>query len=401
MNELLDSSSARYGSGAALEITQIERELQRLWKDAAESSTKSGGGPVVRACSMTLVAPCTNDIQFDHVAQVVEQAAFRQPCRAILVKVDLDNKNAEMDASVSTVCALGGPQQKRVCHEQIQLFASAGSLTTVAPSVLALLVPDVPAYIWTPCEKLLATPIVQELASSADALLLDSHRFTDPFRALDRAQSVARDHRANRAIEGSRAPADAGSGFGVLDLEWIRLQTFFDATAAAFERPAARAIVNDIQSLRIEYTVHAAADKTLQLREWITPALFAGWFASRLGWEMEGHHAKITGGALEMRFERNGARRISLVPRKNNDRSGAILSIEIASTTRRIKIERPAGEEMGNISITDGARPPEATTQIRFVFFDDVEALSRALARAPRDLAFEAAIPIAASFAVR
>lgn len=402
-------ASARYGTGSALEIVQIERELQRLWKDAAESSTKSGGGPVVRACSMTLVAPCSNDLQFDHVAQVVEQTAFRQPCRAILVKVDLENDNSELEASVSTVCALGGPQQKRVCHEQIQFFASAGALANVSPAILGLLVPDVPAWLWTPCEKLLVTPMVEELSNSCDAILLDSHRFSEPFHALDRAISIARDHRANRALEFAGTTSTAGTGFGVVDLEWVRLQIYFDATASAFENPAARPILNDIQSLRIEYASHGPGSgeesHTVNLtnpRARITPALYAAWFASRLGWEMDGSHARDVGATTEMRFASRGAtRRVTLVPRQDNERAGALLGIEIASTAGRVRIERHAGEEIGNIIIEPSRGRVGAKLQYRFVQFDDTEALSRALMRAPRDIAYEKVIPVAMAFSPR
>lgn len=397
-------SNARYASGQSLEISQIEHELQRLWKDAGESSTKTGGGPVVRACSMSLIAACSNDVQFDHVAQTVEQAAMRQPCRAILVKVDLDQRERQLDANVSTVCSLGGPQQKRVCHEQIQLLSSAGAMDSVSSTVLALLVPDVPAYLWAPCERLISSQMVEELAGHADALLLDSHRFSEPFRALERASVIARNHRANRAIESAGESLDAGHGFGVLDLEWVRLQSWFSATAAAFENSEVQKIIKDIYSLRVEYTsrnMQESSPRPPAHRELITPALYAGWFATRLGWSRDGRAARFTPVSADLKLEKYGARHISLVPRVDNDRPGSILNIEITSTSGRVVIERPAGTELGTIRF-DHLR--DATSELpqmtaRFIHFNDTEILSRALISAPRDIAFESALPVALSFA--
>ncbi|MFN0206106.1 MAG: glucose-6-phosphate dehydrogenase assembly protein OpcA [Planctomycetota bacterium] len=407
MNSTDAVSNSRYASGQSLEISQIEQELQRLWKDAGETSAKSGGGAVVRACSMSLIAACSNDVQFEHVANTVEQAAMRQPCRAILVRVDLDQRERELEANVSTICSLGGPQQKRVCHEQIQLFSSAGAMNSVASTVLALLVPDVPAYLWAPCEKLINTQMIEELAGHADALLLDSHRFSEPFRALDRASIVARNHRANRAIESAGASLDAGHGFGILDLEWVRLRPWFAATAAAFENPEAQKIITDIYSLKIEYTSRTmqesgAAHRTAAPhRELITPALYAGWFASRLGWAREGRNARFTPVSADLKLEKYGARHISLVPRFDHDRSGSILNIEITSKAGRVVIDRPAGAELGTIQFNHFKNASGALSQItaRFVHFNDTDILSQALIAAPRDIAFEDALPVALSFA--
>lgn len=399
------TSSSRYSSGQALEVTQIERELQRLWKDAGESSTKSGGGPVVRACSMTLVAACSNDIQFDHVAKVMEQTAFKQPCRAILARVDMEQQSAAIDASVSTVCSLGAPGQRRVCHEQIQMFATAGSLISLAPSVLSLLVPDVPAYLWAPCEKLLGTELLSELSSHADALLLDSHRFSDPFRALERAVAIARDHRANRALRRAGLSRDAGHGFGVLDLEWIRLQAWFDATAAAFDLPGAGNVIQDIRSLRIEYIAkHPAgalpgSSVAFLPRETVTPALYAGWFASRLGWGADSERPRSNGSEIEYLMDSGGDRIITIAPSYVHDRPGSIIRVEITHGTGRIVLEKNPGVEEGRIAVESrGFAAAPKTLTYRFSTIDDTEALSRALSRAPRDPRFEKAIPTALAF---
>jgi glucose-6-phosphate dehydrogenase assembly protein OpcA len=405
MNTAEPATGDRYHSGSSLEIVQIERELQKLWKDAGETSSKSGGGPVVRACSMTLVAPCSNDLQFDHVAQTVEQVSVRQASRAILVRVDLDRPDRQLDAHVSMVCSAGGPQQKRLCHEQIQLFSTAGSMDGVAPTVLSLLVPDVPAYMWAPCEKLLATQMIEDLAGHADALILDSHRFSEPFKALENATRIAQNHRANRAIENAAQSLDAGHGFGILDLDWKRLDVWFDAVSTAFEPLRARNLVKDLVSVKITYTSKSSAsgESTRRggtSRELITPALLAGWLASRLGWSAEGRVARTTPVSSDLRLEKSGARNISLVPRFENDRPGSILEVALTATMGTITIRRMPGAEMGSIHYDHFKPASNAPPQIsaRLQSMNDTEALWRALSMAPRDLAFERALPVAMAF---
>lgn len=395
----------RYGKETPIDVAQIERELHALWKGAAEESASSGSGPVVRACSMNLVAPCTNDVQFQHVAAVLETVALRFPCRAILVKIDLDEREPRLEARASTLCSLGGHGERRVCHEQIQVHASIASSRVVVPTVLGLLVPDVPAYVWSPCEKLLSMEIVRELAYSADALILDSHRFSDPFGALRTALTIAGDHPDNRARAGSSRPADVGPGFGILDLEWYRQGPWRAAIAHAFDGGAARALAGEIDRVRIEFARDASAPT--RARDVSPAALLGGWIASRLRWSRAQAVPRRDGGSRELAFDSGGPRTLTLTPRNASGRPGALLRVECSSPHGAVRLRREPGAdwcviavESHSVKSDDAAErvPPGRETTARVSAGSDDLALLLALTTVPRDLEFEGALEAALAF---
>ena len=366
----------RFGSGATLEVGAIEKELALLWKDAGESSTREGGGPVSRACSMTLVAPCSNDAQFAHVSSIVDRVAARHPCRAILVKIDLESKETRLEAQVSAVCSAGGAQ-KKVCHEQIVLLASGKGLDAVASSALPLLIPDLPAYLWAPCERLLKLDLIPQLARYADAVLVDTHVFSEPFKSLARAFAIAQNHPVNRSLEGSTRGREGARGFGVHDLEWARLRPWFDALCGAFDCAEVAAGAGDVRSLRVAY----ASPEPARPRDALAPALFAGWFASRLDWPADG-------GAMQ---------RVALEPRAETLRPGSLIEVEVVRDGGRVVVQRvsDAGATV-RIESSGAAAPSRAC---RLAIPGDEDALLAALAVAPRDESFERAVPRALALA--
>jgi glucose-6-phosphate dehydrogenase assembly protein OpcA len=352
---------------------------------------------------MTLVAPCSNDAQFEHVSKVMESVALRFPCRAILARIELGASTPKIEARASTVCSIGGPAQKRVCHEQIQVLANEGSAGAVVPTVLSLLVPDVPAYVWAPCERLLSTDLVRGLANYADAVILDSHRFSEPFVALTRARGIALDHPDNRARAESAHTSDAGPGFGILDLEWTRLQTWTAAIARAFDRPDARELLPELDRVKIELAVKDP--KAVSKRERVTAAMLAGWIASHLGWTPASVKATRRGNAFEVPCKPEGSRSITLTPRSAADRPGSLLRVEVSSPKGTLRVRRETEAEWCTISLETGGivkdAPPEPCgheATARVCPIDDAEALFETLTIAPRDLPFERALPIALLF---
>ncbi len=400
--ERVAGEGSRYQAEGTFDIGAVEQQLQLLWKDAAEESTRSGEGAVTRACSMTLVAPCSNDEQFDHVRAVVENASLRHPGRAILGRIDVHGTESRLEAQVSAVCTMGGADQKRVCHEQVILSASGDGLRVVAPAFVSLLVPDVPAYLWVPCEKLLAHELVTQVAIAADALLVDARRFSDPFGGLALCARIARDHRATRAAE----EGHGGSGFGIHDLEWIRMAPWFDAVACAFDGADARRLAQGIQTLRIDYAAPASPDADRRARsqggrEILSAAYLAGWFASRLGWRLSGKRPESKASRTEMELaSTDGVRRITLVARSENDAPGTLLEVEAASSGGRVRLERDAGADRIRARVGIGGTSPPIR-DLRVPRLEDGLALSAALVRVPRDAGYEAALPISLALAPR
>ncbi|HKE01633.1 MAG TPA: glucose-6-phosphate dehydrogenase assembly protein OpcA [Planctomycetota bacterium] len=363
MDEAPSPALQRYGSGKQLDLVAIERELQQLWKSAAEASAREGGGPVTRACSMTLVAACSNDMQLQHVTRVVESVAASNPGRAILVRVDLEDAEPRLDAEVSAMCSTSGRAgQPRVCHEQVRLHASGSRIDAVASALVALLVPDVPAYVWAPCEKLLARPLVAAMAQDADALVLDSRRLSDPWTALGRAWELTLEHRGHPLRR-----------FGLHDLAWASLRPWFDAVARTLTAggPETDERVRTIERIRVGHVGRDGAP-----RESVSALLLAAWIASRLGWSSLGG-------------------RVDLVPTAGQDRPGSVTWLECVAPSGSVRLERDAKADR----IHCGVGVTERASGFRSI--DDAEALGATIASAPFDSVFETALPLALELARR
>ena len=189
----------------------------------------------------------------------------------------------------------------------------------------------------------------------------------------------------------------------MLDLEWIRLQRWFDATAAAFDHEDARKLVSGPWTLRIEYVVRAG-DGVRSARELITPALYAGWFASRAGWTHTGQAARVAGDSLDLRLGKQGQKRVTVVPKVGNDRPGSLLELEIGGTLGRVRLRREPGSDFCATTVELNRAPqtndrPERASRV--AAGGDVEVLAQALATAPRDLPFDRAVPVALAFEPR
>ncbi len=226
-------------------LNQVDHELNRIWATQTD-------GSATRASTFNLVVWSGNS---GGLAEVIGAIAVQYPCRTLVIQEDADA--AEMiTAEVTAYCPLGsGGQRASVCCEYVTLHTRPNTLGEVSAAILALLIPDLPTYLWWHGGMPLSNPLFQDLRGIAEFVILDSA--TDPtfctFSLLDRL--------AQKTIVG--------------DLAWGRIREWRELTAKAFDDNKRRMDLGQISRVELEYV---AGDTT---QAWF----FIGWLASCLNWQ--------------------------------------------------------------------------------------------------------------------
>lgn len=264
------------GEARPVDVVAVEQELTHLWKAAAEDIAE--GQSVVRACVLNLVAYATGDDVAQHINEVISQISGRHPSRSIVIVADPQAKEAQLRASISAHCQIPPEGGKQVCSEQVTLHGSGAAVDELHGTVLPLLVPDLPVFLWWHDEPSPGSHLLQELLDSADRLVIDSADFP-PQRAVGALADVQRLARENDVA--------------LSDLNWSRLTHWRELIAQFFDAPPDDQYLRRLDGISVEIasTHGRQADLTEAL-------LLVGWLASRMGWTPENGGQQPRGAAV-------------------------------------------------------------------------------------------------------
>ena len=228
----------------------IEQTLERQRRQG------ENGGAVVRASVANLVVVTPNRGAGQRALAAVEELGARAPSRCVVLIAEPPEgrQGVRSWARVVNRRPESGPE---VAWEEVvvQTNVHPRHLTAV---VLPLLVPELPVFTWWEGTPPFADQVFAELTSVTDRLIVDSAAFTDPLADLRRLAGVV----------GELGPA-------LTDCAWGRLTPWRELLAAPFGGPHLRAAIDRARWLRVDSVEPTAG---LEL---------VGWFASRLGWELE------------------------------------------------------------------------------------------------------------------
>ncbi|MBW4637710.1 MAG: glucose-6-phosphate dehydrogenase assembly protein OpcA [Gloeocapsa sp. UFS-A4-WI-NPMV-4B04] len=223
-------------------LAQLRQELAKRRGNAA-----NGGGNGTNGTSYAL------DTQSPTVADAI---ASRNPCRIIAI-CSVAGEDEGVTAQVSAYC----PIQKQssttlVCCEYITLTGTVAALERVGGMITALLIGDLPKFLWWKATPDPNHSLFKRLALVCSSVIVDSSQFTETEADLGRLQEL---------IE---------AGTPVADLNWRRLSAWQELTAEAFDPPERRAALNEVDRVTIDYEKGNPAQALM----------FLGWLASRLQW---------------------------------------------------------------------------------------------------------------------
>jgi glucose-6-phosphate dehydrogenase assembly protein OpcA len=177
------------------------------------------------------------------------------PSRLVIAAVE--EKRSELDAwaTVAAEDAVHKPGHIAVGRERVEVDIGPQHLSSLDTIVDPLLVPDLATMVWAPHGH---RDGVDALRRLANIVLIDTQDEPEVHEAFARAADLT------------------GSAY-VVDLAWLRSTPWRERVAAAFDPPALRRSLGEIDRVGVRHREDSAA----------AGALFCGWLASRLGWRPE------------------------------------------------------------------------------------------------------------------
>ncbi|HXI04083.1 MAG TPA: glucose-6-phosphate dehydrogenase assembly protein OpcA, partial [Candidatus Saccharimonadales bacterium] len=240
-----------YTSGKAMhvDVAAIEREITRLWKDAAEPGSEETA-PVMRACLLNLLVVTGPEGSSPDLARTLATVVQARPCRILLLQIDAALPSGSLDAWISAHCIVPRNGERQVCCEQITVRSSADAAVHLPSLASALAASDLPILLWVPRWPPPDPEALLRLAGITGRVIVDSIGMTP----------------AELAATGSR---HASMG----DLNWDRLLPFQWAVARAFDSHLLRPLASEIRGVA---TTGGDGSETASV-------LFTGWLRSVLG----------------------------------------------------------------------------------------------------------------------
>lgn len=187
---------------------------------------------------------------------VADAIALRNPCR-IIALCPVAGEDQGVSAQVSAYCPIHKQSSTTlICCEYITLTGTVAALERVGGMVEALLIPDLPKFLWWKATPDPNNALFKRLAVVNNSAIFDSSGFPQVETDLLSVQELIQ------------------AGTPVADLNWRRLAAWQELTAEAFDPPQRRAAIKEIDRVTIDYEKGNSAQALM----------FLGWLASRLKW---------------------------------------------------------------------------------------------------------------------
>lgn len=233
--------------GTPVEISQISKELKKLWE--------SSGGATTRASLINFAVYCEGAGAAEFNTSLINEFTREHACRALLVIAEPNAPETRVRAWINAHCHLTKAGAKHVCCEQIS-FLVEGRVGNVLPNIVfSNLDSDLPLVFWWQGE--FPDPIDEQLWAWVDRLVFDSQKWAHPARQFELLLG---------SLESSQ------TRLALCDLNWTRSLHLRQALAQMFDHPENLAILNSLQAVSITY---APEFRT-------TAPLLVGWFAAQL-----------------------------------------------------------------------------------------------------------------------
>jgi glucose-6-phosphate dehydrogenase assembly protein OpcA len=208
----------------------------------------------------------------DNRGYVVTDAIANTNPRRIVTLCPVISEDTGVTAQVSVYCPMKKQSlQSLVGSEYVTLRATPDALERNAESIANLAVPEYPQFLWWKDTPTPIKPLFLQLAQKAHSAIFDSAEF---------AQSEAELLQLHEILD---------RGIPVIDLNWRRIAGWQELTAEAFDPPARRKDITEIDRVDVNYEAGNPAQAIM----------FLGWLSSRLQWQPVSY--KHTGGDYDLR----------------------------------------------------------------------------------------------------
>jgi glucose-6-phosphate dehydrogenase assembly protein OpcA len=245
----------------SVEVGSVEKELAKLWRSAAEGGAPGVSAALTRTLLSNILVYAQSDSEADRAMDAIFGLAALHPARVIIADTEPLSKDRSLGVEISMLCNIGD-RSRRLCGEEIRIHTH-GLDQSALGTIMPLLIPDLPVYLWTPGEPGAEVGILRDLAHICDHWIVDSRDFA----------SLGDSLRAVVSLGPGREPA-----LTLHDLAWSSLSQWRETIAQHFDPAPAREFLPKIRSVRIVYrTIN-------EPRPSVEALLTASWLIARLNW---------------------------------------------------------------------------------------------------------------------
>lgn len=303
-----------------LDTGAIHDKLVQLWSeverpapvadgsDEVVAETSTGGGGVMRANTLNLLAVARTDRD----ARLISEAVARQrdflPSRTIILLThdqdDDDIVAGGFEVHLELREQHGGAGRASPLFETVVIQASTGSVESLSSLVSPLLIPELPDILWWPGGDFSRNALFLDLQRIVDRVIVDSAQLGRDTRGVASLRALIDTDEANAPIVG--------------DFAWLRLAPWRQLIAQFFDPADVQECLATIDEVSISYA---------DVREdgssgFASALLIVGWLGSRLGWEVvDPLERRKTGGWSAPLRSRSGGRGREIALRLFPDKS--------------------------------------------------------------------------------
>jgi glucose-6-phosphate dehydrogenase assembly protein OpcA len=286
---------------------QILKNLSKLWTSLGEEEKQHGKPTVLRACAMTLIAATSESDGGFSASQTISELMHEHPSRGIVLAIS-DRAERDLEARVLAQCWKPFGKAQQICCEQIEITAKPQSWPNVGPTLIGLLVADLPVVFWCRHAEALSRDAKPEQQAGVEAVMsLAAKTIID---SKDQDVECLFDR-----IAGWRA-----SGRVIADLEWTRLTPWREPIAQLFD--AEREVpYSSFDRVEVAYAGGSAPASALYLAGWLARP-----FGARVSFvKTEGctpgvQRVRLSAPAETIVFERNGCDCMTLRSSRTRER---------------------------------------------------------------------------------
>jgi glucose-6-phosphate dehydrogenase assembly protein OpcA len=303
MVSALKAAQKSYGltrTGRADEITKAK--LREEYNQKLQNGDNSGTND-------SQESKYSADLESSGIADVI---AASNPCRIIAI-CPIAGEDQGVTAQVSASCPIQKHGQSTlVCCEYITLRGTTAALERNAGMISALLIGDLPKFIWWKATPDPDNALFQRLSEDSSSVIIDSSSFSNAEQDLSQIYTLMK------------------QGLPLADLNWRRLAAWQELTAAAFDPPERRAAIHEVDRVTIDYEKGNQAQALM----------FLGWLGSRLKWrpvsyQKEGGEYDIRRVKFTMPNQRLVEAELAAIPvADTGEIAGDLISIRLGSTNQ-------------------------------------------------------------------
>ena len=320
--EILQSDPQLVWHGEAVTMKDVLGALNEVRSKFARSEAGDHEHMHPRNCVMTLIAVTADEHEERRAHDTSRVIGAAHPAQAIVVREDPTQRRRHVDAWITTDVRRPETTCASEC-EIVVLHVPGAAADHIAALVDPLLVSGVPTYLWWVGSPPFGRHELIEALRVCDAMVFDSSRFAEPYRAF---QGL------------SRLLTIAHAKLGLGDMQWSRLRPWRETIAQFFTPDDRRAFLGGIAEVGIDYAGEGRGNR-------IAAALLTGWMSSALGWKLR--RASAAPGGVVAALYSSGPHSIEVhfrsVPRERLH-AGEVSAVRVAGaargTTFRLSVER-------------------------------------------------------------